>query len=102
MSSYGKSFCGRMSFQLSRAAPSIASLLISAVVFLLLLQGCAAPQRLAAVPKDQEAAVETISGMTDVRYWEDNDADVERLWQDRVVAPNRETQPLAAPRPKGP
>jgi predicted acylesterase/phospholipase RssA len=76
-------------------------LLISAFVFLLLLQGCAAPQRLAAVPKDQEAAVETVSGMTDVRYWEDNDLDVERLWQDRVVAHKRETELLAAAGHKG-
>src|SRR5690349_5352285 len=42
--------------------------LISALVFLSLLQGCAAPERLAAVPEDQEAAVETVSGMTGVRY----------------------------------
>jgi predicted acylesterase/phospholipase RssA len=79
-----------------------ASLLISALMFLSLLQGCASPERLAAVPKDQEAAVETVSGMTDVRYWEDNDADVERLWQDRVVAHRRETELLAAAEHKGP
>jgi predicted acylesterase/phospholipase RssA len=79
-----------------------AHLLISALAFLPLLQGCAAPERLAAVPMDQEASVETVSGMTDVRYWEDSDADVERLWQDRVVAHTRETELLAAAGHKGP
>ena len=79
-----------------------AHLLISALAFLPLLQGCAAPERLAAVPEDQEASVETVSGMTDVRYWEDSDADVERLWQDRVVAHKRETELLAAAGHKGP
>ena len=79
-----------------------AALLIGSLIFLSLLQGCAAPERLAAVPKDQEAAVETVSGMADIRYWEDNDADVERLWQDRVVAHRRETELLAAAGHKGP
>jgi predicted acylesterase/phospholipase RssA len=77
-------------------------LLISTFVLLSLLQGCAAPQRLAAVPKDQEAAVETVVGMTDVRYWEDNDADVEQLWEDKVVAHRREIELLAAAGHKGP
>jgi predicted acylesterase/phospholipase RssA len=66
-----------------------------------LLQGCAAPERLAAVPEDQEEAPELVAGMSDIRYWEDQDADVERLWQDKVVAHKRETELLAAAGPKG-
>jgi hypothetical protein len=53
-----------------RPGRAFTPLLIGVLVFLFLLQGCAAPVRLAAVPEDQEAAVETVSGMTNVRYWE--------------------------------
>ena len=78
------------------------ALFVVALAVMPLLQGCAGPNRLAAVPKDQEAAPELVAGMSEIRYWEDQDADVERLWQDRVVAHQYEVDQLAAAGHTGP
>lgn len=76
----------------------LAPMLIVAFVFLTLLQGCATPGRLTAVPKDQEAAA-VVSGMTGIRYW--LDADLALAAQDGVDAYNREGERYAAAGHKG-
>lgn len=54
---------------------------IAGTVTLLLLQACSLPERLHAVPTDNEAAAE-IAGMPGVRYWQKTD--LERLTEESV------------------
>src|SRR5262245_437436 len=70
-----------------------------AVLCLLLLSACSSPARLAAVPKDQEAAA-VVDGMTGIRYWQQGDLPL--MTQDSVDAYNREAQLWAAAGHKDP
>lgn len=58
-----------------------------------LLQGCSTPVRVAAVPKDQQAAA-VVGGMTGIRYWQK--ADLVLMQQDGVDAYKREAELFAA------
>lgn len=60
-----------------------------AVLCVLLLSACSSPARLAAVPKDQEAAA-VVDGMTGIRYWQL--ADLPLMKQDSIDAYYRELQ----------
>ena len=72
---------------------------IVAVLCISLLQGCATPVRLAAVPKDQEAAA-TVAGMTGIRYWQK--ADLALLEEDGDESYRREAAAFAAAGNDGP
>jgi hypothetical protein len=72
--------------------------LFVAIVLLSLLQGCASPTRLAAVPKDEEAAA-VVDGMPGIRYWKKGDLAV--MEQDGIAAYKREADLLAAAGYKG-
>jgi hypothetical protein len=63
------------------------------------LQGCSTPIRLAAVPKDQEAAA-VVDDMTGIRYWQDRDLAL--LQQDARDSYFREADLYAAAGHKGP
>ena len=82
---------------LSRAFAALLPTL--AVLCLLLLSACSSPARLAAVPKDQEAAA-VVDGMTGIRYWQL--ADLPLMKQDSLDAYNREAELWTAAGPKGP
>lgn len=62
-------------------------------------QGCSAPTRLAAVPKEQQAAA-TVGGMEGIRYWQDGD--LASLRQDSIEAYRREVGQRAAAGDDGP
>jgi hypothetical protein len=47
-------------------------LFLIAIALIFLLQGCSTPVRLAAVPKDQQAAA-VVDGMPGIRYWQKED-----------------------------
>jgi predicted acylesterase/phospholipase RssA len=64
-----------------------------AIVLLPLLQGCATPERLSAVPEDQQAAA-IVDGMPGIRYWQK--ADLELMEQDGIEAYKREAELFAA------
>jgi predicted acylesterase/phospholipase RssA len=89
----------RLSGQDGFARAFAALLPIIAVLCLLLLQGCSSPVRLAAVPKEQEAAA-TVAGMADIRYWQQ--ADLALLEQDGRESYRREAEAFAAAGNKGP
>jgi predicted acylesterase/phospholipase RssA len=74
------------------------SVLVAAAV-ILALQGCATPTRLAAVPKEQEAAA-VVGGMSGIRYWQK--ADLALMQQDGIDAFKREVALLAEAGHKGP
>ena len=63
------------------------------------LQGCSTPIRLAAVPKEQQAAA-VVDGMTGIRYWQKED--LARMQQDARDAYFREAELFAAAGNKGP
>ncbi len=65
----------------------------------LAVAGCASPERLAAVPKGQEAAA-IVGGMTGIRYWQK--ADLALMQQDGVDAYEREAELFAAAGNAGP
>jgi hypothetical protein len=69
------------------------------MAFLTLIQGCSTPMRLAAVPKEQEAAA-VVGGMTGIRYWQKGDLAV--MQEDALDAYMREAELLAAAGHKGP
>jgi predicted acylesterase/phospholipase RssA len=81
------------------ARASAALLPTIAVLCIALLQGCSTPVRLAAVPKEQEAAA-TVDGMTGIRYWQR--ADLALLEEDGRESYRRETEAFAAAGNKGP
>jgi predicted acylesterase/phospholipase RssA len=81
------------------ARASAAVLPTIAVLCIALLQGCSTPVRLAAVPKDQEAAA-TVAGMTGIRYWQR--ADLALLEEDGRESYRRETEAFAAAGNQGP
>lgn len=62
------------------------------------LQGCSTPIRLAAVPKEQQAAA-VVDGMTGIRYWQKED--LARMQQDAREAYLREAELFAAAGNKG-
>jgi predicted acylesterase/phospholipase RssA len=64
-----------------------------------LLQGCSTPSRLAAVPKEQQAAA-TVGDMTGIRYWQK--ADLALMQQDGIDAFKREAELFAAAGHTGP
>ncbi len=72
---------------------------LMAITLLFQLQGCAAPARLAAVPKDQQAAA-VVDGMPGIRYWQK--ADLAAMEQDGIEAYKREAELFAAAGNKGP
>jgi predicted acylesterase/phospholipase RssA len=74
-------------------------LAITALLCLFLLQACAAPVRLAAVPKEQETAA-VVDGMTGIRYWQKPDLPL--LIQDLGDAYRRQVEAFAAAGNKGP
>jgi predicted acylesterase/phospholipase RssA len=81
-------------------ARAFAALLPIIPVFcLLLLAGCASPVRLAAVPKDQEAAA-VVDGMAGIRYWQKPDLPL--LLQDGADAYKRQVEAYAAAGKTGP
>ena len=63
------------------------------------LLGCSTPVRLAAVPKDQQAAA-VVDGMTGIRYWQKEDLSL--MEQDGIDAYKREAELFAAAGNKGP
>src|SRR5262245_109846 len=63
------------------------------------LLGCSTPVRLAAVPKDQQAAA-IVDGMTGIRYWQKEDLPL--MKQDGLEAYTREAELFAAAGNKGP
>ena len=71
---------------------------LAAIVLLSLLQGCASPVRLAAVPKDEQAAA-VVDGMPGIRYWQK--ADLAAMEQDGIAAYKREAELFAAAGYKG-
>jgi predicted acylesterase/phospholipase RssA len=71
---------------------------LAAIVLLSLLQGCASPVRLAAVPKDEQAAA-VVDGMPGIRYWQK--ADLAAMEQDGIAAYKREAELFAAAGNKG-
>ena len=73
--------------------PRFRPLLLMAIVLLPLLQGCATPERLSAVPEDQQAAA-IVDGMPGIRYWQK--ADLELMEQDGIEAYKREAELFAA------
>ena len=75
------------------------SLLLVCWVILTLLQGCAAPERLSAVPKDEQAAA-IVDGMPGIRYWQQ--ADLAVMEQDDLEAYKREAALAAAAGNPGP
>ena len=74
-------------------------LFLAPIVFLSLLQGCSSPTRLAAVPKDQQAAA-VVDGMPGIRYWQK--ADLALMEEDGIEAYKREAELFAAAGNKGP
>ena len=72
---------------------------IFALLSLSLLQGCATPERVTAVPRDQEAAT-VVDGMTGIRYWQK--PDIALMEQDAAEAFKREQAILAAAGKTGP
>lgn len=74
-------------------------MLAVALVIPSLLQGCATPERLTAVPRDQEATA-VVAGMTGIRYWQD--ADLALMTEDGIEAYKREADLYAAAGNKGP
>ena len=68
-------------------------------VFCLSLQGCATPERVTAVPRDEEAAA-VVDGMTGIRYWQK--PDIALMEQDGTEAFKREQAILAAAGKTGP
>lgn len=72
---------------------------LACVLVLCLLQGCASPTRLAAVPKEQETKA-TVEGMAGIRYWQQSDLAL--MEQDSAHAYMRETKLYAAAGHKGP
>jgi predicted acylesterase/phospholipase RssA len=72
---------------------------IIAVLCVSLLAGCSTPVRLAAVPKDQEAAA-VVDGMTGIRYWQGPDLPL--MIQDLGDAYKRQVETFAAAGNKGP
>ncbi len=78
---------------------SWSALLAVAVISFSILQGCATPERLAAVPKEQQAAA-IVGGMSGIRYWQK--ADLALMEQDGRNAYRREAELAAAAGHKGP
>lgn len=74
-------------------------LLLVGVAIGLLLQGCASPMRLAAVPKEQQAAA-VVGDMNKIRYWQQEDLAV--LQADALEAFKREAALLAKAGHNGP
>lgn len=72
---------------------------IAGTVALLLLQACSLPERLHAVPTDNEAAAE-IAGMPGVRYWQKSD--LERLTEGAIKAYEAEVEAWTAAGKTGP
>jgi predicted acylesterase/phospholipase RssA len=66
---------------------------IIAILCLSLVAGCSTPVRLAAVPKDEEAAA-IVDGMTGIRYWQK--PDIELMTQDVGDAYRRQVAAYAA------
>jgi len=63
------------------------------------LVGCSNPVRLAAVPKDQQAAA-VVDGLTGIRYWQKEDLPL--MEQDGLDAYKREVELFSAADNKGP
>jgi predicted acylesterase/phospholipase RssA len=72
---------------------------IATLAVVLLLAACTIPTRLAAVPKDEEAAA-VVDGMTGIRYWQRGDLAL--MEQDGLEAYKREADLYAAAGHKGP
>src|SRR5262245_34384311 len=70
-----------------------------AILCFFLLPACSSPVRLAAVPKDQEAAA-VVDGMTGIRYWQKPDLPL--LLQDGADAYKRQVEAYAAAGNTGP
>lgn len=75
------------------------SLALALAAALLMLQGCATPTRLAAVPKEHQAEA-VVDDMSGIRYWQK--ADLPMMQQDAVDAFRREVALLAEAGHKGP
>src|SRR5262244_4004171 len=70
-----------------------------AALCLFQLQGCSTPERLNAVPKDEQALA-VVDGMTGIRYWQKEDLAL--MQQDGLEAYKREADLAAAAGHKGP
>lgn len=75
------------------------SLALVLAALLLMLQGCATPTRLAAVPKEHQAEA-VVGGMSGIRYWQKSDLAL--MEQDGIDAFKREMALLADAGHKGP
>jgi predicted acylesterase/phospholipase RssA len=74
-------------------------LALAVVAILSVLQACSTPERLAAVPKEQQTAA-VVGGMSGIRYWQK--ADLASLQKDGIDAFERESALFAATGNKGP